>query len=606
MADYFIDSSVVDSGTNDGLTAGAPFNGFVPFAGTPATITFWVRRTAFAAVENVVFAYGENTRYIGWPKEGDDFYDERPFSGIENGWDDDEMDKSEITLSVAGISIIPSVTKVKLYNFKIEDTILDDYPEYDSQGMFSYTESAKIELYNSTLIGERMYYYRSASASYYFSGYTFTRCEIRFTKQLIYLIRDGSYGAGHFYTPKFIECDIHTGEQLFFHEYYHEHYSSSIHIEDCRIFITGNISNLVYLYYYNSNTSRSGGLYGMLTGEIIGGSSTILLQVTKMRDIEIDLKFTDHWTTALLHTWGGATAERFKNLHITLDGYNGDRIFHDTAQVPYSCYFKVRNSTFADTLSFWTTSANNNYFDIKDSSFKHTIIADQTVLDNCRHIGESPYFIYTVRRDVVMTNCNMTKDFCSSGYLQASNTGSLSAYNCSFGKSAKVAQASEGRVNIISTVPAIWEQYDGAIQVEASKTIREGTIAKNSLKFSRFRPGINSWFSYGGAVNPGIQIEVNTHTTHAVLYGLVGGLEMPTNEFFKVIAVSEIPIIEDLEPETDDSIWITKDEDIMTPFKVVIPVSVSFPRKLNVSLVIKDTVLVDSVYFDPKVVMVEA
>ena len=120
MINYFIDASIVDGGSNDGLspvTAMSTMFGVIPDQN--ADIKFWVRRGTYVASGETSFCSGIGVSVIGWPHVDDPEYVNRPDAGVTSGWDNDSG-VSEIAFGTVATQIVCTDTIVS--NITISDS----------------------------------------------------------------------------------------------------------------------------------------------------------------------------------------------------------------------------------------------------------------------------------------------------------------------------------------------------------------------------------------------------------------------------------------------------------------------------------------------------
>ena len=88
----------------------------------------YVRRNTEQSLGDVDWTSNPNRIIVGWPNEGEPYYEDRPTAGIDAGWDDDDITRPKININSTISAHVTSDNILGFYNLRIEtsDDSTDD------------------------------------------------------------------------------------------------------------------------------------------------------------------------------------------------------------------------------------------------------------------------------------------------------------------------------------------------------------------------------------------------------------------------------------------------------------------------------------------------
>ncbi len=613
VASVIIDTVVsLDTPSLDGLTIPTAFRTIDNTATqNNGDIRFWVKRGDYTFDYAITFHRGTDNKYISWPNTEDPFYNERPQLGIDAGWDNSVEEKTIISFTQNGTAINMSTTITSVYNFSFIDKSLNVFPEYDISGFFSFTINSKIEFENCNFNIYRLLYTTSYGygIDLNFEGIVFNKCEIISKETLIYGRFTSGYGSGDVHYPIFSDCTFMV-PRLFDVYQYDSDTRYYVYLSKCTIKPhTPGISIPIFIRTTRRNSNATGinshgGTEGLIDVSLENIHIDTFMESPRISNLTVDISSdSENYIGNIFYIYGG-TDNHVYNTNMKIRGVNANNLFNGTGPKTYKCNFDIADSVFTEKLLYETNINRYNFIKLNNVTFGYTAIADVSSIRNCRKYGSHDYWIVAYNESVNLINCDTSGGSAKGGLLYAIHPAKINAYNTKTGEGNIVHSSSTGSVDVISTEPAKWSIYRGSVVFSPDQVRRNLSTAANSIKISSFRDNIDKWSSYSDSLNSGLEVDVPDNTIGIELYGayakiVVGGTEIPSEDSFRVMGLSDLPSNEFIFAEADDSAWDIQNEPSLIPFKVVIPVHVDFGRKVNVLFDINSLKMDGSIYIDP-------
>ncbi len=589
MIDYFIDHNVEDDSGNDGLSALSAFSGiFGKVTDSEDEKKIWVRRGTYSIDSSVSFSTGANTITISWPKDGDDYYIERPQEGIDAGWDDDSDDSALVDFISSSALIIPSQTEVNGISFNGYDIYVQTTIPIFSRINESMT------LVRCNINCAYLFYYTVNNQTTDLRNISFISCTI-YAHVRMYSFTGTNY---YVYLPIHEKCSLYfSGDYnyvILYSRAYTPQYHFEIFFDDCDIYIDKDIESLFYTNSPNSTTDTWTGM----------ASSTFIVRI----HLNAVLSYVFHYMYGLRYS--KIEIDMLNSPGSIIDIYHQEYTGSATGLIEGSSII-IKNGNFRNIL-------NNNYYTrdsfiyvencyltgsgfhssqeemlncsvvFRKTKIPYVLSLTSMLLEDCNIYGITDYIIKSLSGTCNIIGSSLMNALPTTAMINCTNGGRVNIMDSSINKMVRLhtSHTNEKILCVNNNDKTLLKRISSILY--SISTLRRKNSPSNRSLVTKSTNGYGKigTMNIGNGFSSPIECVIDNTVTQVTMYILTDSIEFVT-ENINIIPRYEIGTDATYTIEEDTSEWSDVGPNNLVRAKIVFDVSPSAQTRFRISMLLQ-------------------